>query len=53
MNLNFHGLNFYSKHPQKIFEFYLELGTVEKLYKKLCYHAFEIQSNNRSDGDSL
>lgn len=26
MNLNFHGFNFYSKQPQKIFEFYKALG---------------------------
>ena len=26
MNLNFHGLNFYSKQPQRIFDFYKALG---------------------------
>ncbi|MBP3390973.1 MAG: hypothetical protein J6L58_04715 [Clostridia bacterium] len=26
MDLNFHGLNFYSKQPQKLFDFYKALG---------------------------
>ena len=37
MNLNFHGLNFYSKQPQRIFDFYKALGFNKQPYFYLWF----------------